>query len=109
MRSFTLLSMDSVKKEDLQNRVHKTISLVGGDFRQKEILERWDTFLNETITGSLQTAKFRIACSSGTYVRGLINELGEVLGCGAIALDIKRTKVGTHLLKDSHEVSITGE
>lgn len=36
----------------------------------------------------------RVTCSSGTYVRGLVHEIGKKLDCGAIAFSIKRTSVG---------------
>lgn len=38
--------------------------------------------------------KFRIFCGSGTYVRSLIHDLGQELGCGAYVKGLRRTKVG---------------
>jgi tRNA pseudouridine55 synthase len=35
-----------------------------------------------------------IACGSGTYVRSLIRDLGERLGCGAVMTSLRRTFVG---------------
>jgi tRNA pseudouridine55 synthase len=37
---------------------------------------------------------FRLACSSGTYARGLAHELGTVLGCGAHLASLRRLSVG---------------
>ena len=37
--------------------------------------------------------RYKIKCSSGTYVRGLTNKIGKDLGIGACALEIKRTKI----------------
>jgi tRNA pseudouridine55 synthase len=37
---------------------------------------------------------FDMSCSSGTYVRSLIHELGEVLNCGAVMSALSRTAVG---------------
>jgi len=37
---------------------------------------------------------FRCLCESGTYVRKLIYDLGEVLGVGATMVELRRTKVG---------------
>ena len=31
-------------------------------------------------------------CSAGTYIRTLINDIGEALGCGAVMTDLRRTK-----------------
>lgn len=33
-----------------------------------------------------------IACSTGTYIRSLVSDLGEKLGCGAVLTDLRRTK-----------------
>jgi H/ACA ribonucleoprotein complex subunit 4 len=37
---------------------------------------------------------FRCLCQSGTYVRKLVYDLGEVLGVGATMVELRRTKVG---------------
>ena len=33
-----------------------------------------------------------VECSSGTYIRSLISDIGEKLGCGAVMTDLRRTK-----------------
>lgn len=38
--------------------------------------------------------EFIMACSKGTYVRQLADDVGDVLGCGACICQIERTKVG---------------
>ena len=43
---------------------------------------------------SLPEATFRVHCSKGTYVRTLIEDLGEVLGCGAHVVGLRRLGVG---------------
>jgi tRNA pseudouridine55 synthase len=42
-----------------------------------------------------------VHCSSGTYIRSLANDLGEVLGCGAYLVGLRRTKNGRFTLRDS--------
>jgi tRNA pseudouridine55 synthase len=98
---FILLSNDEISKTDLQKKVAAEISKVDGDFRQKETLERWHTFFVETNITSFPTATFRVHCTSGTYIRSLIHEMGKELGCGAIALEILRTQVGDFYLNES--------
>src|SRR5215470_2088272 len=44
------------------------------------------------IEGSL--ARFVVECSSGTYIRSLAHEMGQLLGCGAHLSEITRTAVG---------------
>ncbi len=38
--------------------------------------------------------RFRLRCSKGTYVRTLVEDMGEVMGCGAHLTDLRRTQVG---------------
>lgn len=42
-----------------------------------------------------------VFCSSGTYVRSLANDLGDVLGCGAHLVGLRRTKSGRFTLRDA--------
>ncbi|RLD06734.1 MAG: tRNA pseudouridine(55) synthase TruB [Chloroflexi bacterium] len=42
-----------------------------------------------------------VHCSSGTYIRSLANDIGEVLGCGAYLVGLRRTKNGRFSLRDS--------
>ncbi len=37
---------------------------------------------------------FRVICQSGTYIRKLVYDMGEVLGVGATMVELRRTKVG---------------
>ncbi|QQR55233.1 tRNA pseudouridine(55) synthase TruB [Candidatus Peregrinibacteria bacterium] len=37
---------------------------------------------------------FKVRVSSGTYVRSLVHDLGQKLGCGAILTGLRRTRVG---------------
>jgi len=37
---------------------------------------------------------FRVGCEAGTYIRKLIHDFGEVLGCGAHMHELRRTKAG---------------
>ena len=98
---FELLKLNQIPADEIRKRIIENIKRVDGDFRQLETLEKWDKFFNANNTKTLTVAKFRIKCSSGTYVRSLANELGKTLNSAAIAIDILRTKVGEHDLKDS--------
>ena len=35
----------------------------------------------------------RVLCQAGTYVRNLIYDIGEILGCGATMIELRRTRV----------------
>ena len=43
----------------------------------------------------LPLVRFKVRCSSGTYVRSLARDLGEALGLGAHLLDLRRTRIGS--------------
>lgn len=44
---------------------------------------------------------FEVKCSSGTYIRTLSHDLGQLLGCGAHLAELVRTEIGEFRLKDS--------
>lgn len=51
-------------------------------------------FSIDIINENEQAGEYTISveCSSGTYIRTLIADLGEALGCGAVMTDLRRTK-----------------
>jgi tRNA pseudouridine55 synthase len=42
----------------------------------------------------------KITCSKGTYIRCVAHDLGTILGCGAMLLELTRTRLGFFCLKD---------
>ncbi|MDR0595684.1 MAG: tRNA pseudouridine(55) synthase TruB [Puniceicoccales bacterium] len=50
---------------------------------------------------SVDQANFCVCCSKGTYVRTLVHDLGQMLGCGAHLLSLRRTKIGQFSLDDA--------
>jgi tRNA pseudouridine55 synthase len=46
--------------------------------------------------------RFAVTCSSGTYVRSLVDDLGRALGGGAHLGSLRRTAVGAFSLADAH-------
>lgn len=49
-------------------------------------------------------ARFSIECSSGTYIRSLAHEMGQVVGCGAHLAEICRTAVGEFTLDQANQL-----
>ena len=45
--------------------------------------------------------KFRVACTKGTYVRSLVHDLGQKVGCGAHLTQLRRTSSGQFDVKDA--------
>ncbi len=50
---------------------------------------------------SLPGIHFDIKCSSGTYIRSLAHDLGQMLGCGAHLSELSRTASGAFTIADS--------
>lgn len=48
---------------------------------------------------------FRVRCSKGTYIRALANDLGEILGCGATLVELRRTRIGEYRVEDALTIS----
>lgn len=49
----------------------------------------------------LPEVHFRIACSTGTYIRSLAHDYGQALGCGAYLSALRRTKIGEYNVEDA--------
>lgn len=86
---------------DIGNAVHTALSLLQGDFRQPEILKRWDEALKDRSADLFDVTTIEIACSRGTYVRSIAQALGQALGIPALAYRIVRTSVGSYSLDDA--------
>jgi tRNA pseudouridine55 synthase len=55
------------------------------------------------LSGNL--AKFEMRCSKGTYVRTIVADIGELLGCGAHVIALRRLAVGSY--QTSQMVTVT--
>ncbi|WP_407691729.1 tRNA pseudouridine(55) synthase TruB [Reichenbachiella agariperforans] len=53
---------------------------------------------------NLPEVKFEIDCSKGTYIRSLVRDLGEALGCGAYMSELRRTAIGDHRVEDAYNL-----
>jgi tRNA pseudouridine55 synthase len=40
--------------------------------------------------------EFRVVCSKGTYIRSLVSDIGNKLGCGAALTTLRRTRIGNY-------------
>lgn len=102
-RGIKIFSLDHIHTRDITGReilmeITEKISLVSGDFRQKEILKKWKSVLKDKMDERFLVSKFRIDVSSGTYIRGLAHDMGKILDSHALAYSIKRTRVGDYKL-----------
>jgi len=44
---------------------------------------------------------FKVVCSKGTYVRTLVDDAGQTLGCGASLISLRRTRIGQYHVNDA--------
>ena len=54
---------------------------------------------------TLPEIEILVACSKGTYIRSLANDLGKELGCGAYLSGLVRTASGKYRIEDAMTVS----
>lgn len=83
------LGFREISGADLLKEIEKRIKLVNGDFRQGEIIKKWQENLNGREEEVFIMAKARVKCSSGFYVRAFVNNLP----LPATTFSIKRTRV----------------
>lgn len=91
--------MRTISSHELMSNIENRVSLVSGDFRQEAILLRWRDVLKTPL--SFVVLKLSLSGSSGFYVRTFAHNFGKKVGDGAIALSIRRTKVGIHTIAES--------
>lgn len=99
-----VLSREHISTEDLRSRVEVYLSNVprssdprkelGKDFRIEDVRASWEEVLTEEREYHIIHA--RIVCGSGVYMRTLAQRVGEKLGTSALALSIKRTRIGKY-------------
>lgn len=98
------IKITRLKKIDSKNlftQINKKIKKVKGDFRQEKILKQWEKILKNNADTEFQSAKIKINCSSGTYIRSVTHKLGQDLKFGAVLFGLKRTKAGDFEIKNS--------
>ncbi|WP_371194496.1 tRNA pseudouridine(55) synthase TruB [Glaciecola sp. SC05] len=52
-----------------------------------------EVYANELVHFEGDSVRLRIHCSKGTYIRTIVDDLGEMLGCGAHVRELRRLKV----------------
>lgn len=103
IQKIEMQKMSEISKDELLKEIERRIKKTKGDFRQKEILMTWEESLRLAKPETFQILRVRIGCGSGTYVRRIAYDLGKRLGLPALALSIKRTKVGSYFIDYSEK------
>lgn len=50
---------------------------------------------------AMPTVAFTVVCSKGTYIRSLVEDVGQRLGCGAYLSALRRTRIGPYRVSDA--------
>ena len=95
----TIMRTHEDKPED---KVVETLKLFEGEIFQRPPLRsavsrRLRTrhiYRIEYLEGDGRNWLFKVACQSGTYIRKLCSDVGEVLGCGAHMQELRRSRSG---------------
>jgi tRNA pseudouridine55 synthase len=100
---------------DIRQRVPLTSAVkVGGErlYRKARRGEQFETPVRDAHVSRLdvtsfdeqaQTAELHVECGSGTYVRQLVADLGELCGAGAYCTSLERTAIGAFELGAADE------
>ena len=88
---YSALKINGQKLVDLA-RKGKTVE------RQPREIEIFELTLLE-FTGT--TARLRVKCSKGTYIRTLCKDIGEALGCGGCMAELRRVQAGEYTIEEA--------
>jgi len=69
--------------------------------REVEIFENTPLFFETEENGFVKTVSLRVRCSKGTYIRSLLRDMGEYLGCGACMQSLVRTQAGAFSIENA--------
>jgi len=93
---YSALKINGQKLVDLA-RKGKTVE------RQPREIEIFELTLLE-FAGS--TARLRVKCSKGTYIRTLCKDIGEALGCGGCMAELRRVQAGEYTIEEAVPLAV---
>ena len=93
-----------------EDTVRKTLELFNGEIYQRpplrsSVSRRLRTryiYEIDYLEGDGKNWLFKVACQSGTYIRKLCFDVGEVIGCGAHMQELRRTRSGPFTESDMY-------
>ena len=60
-----------------------------------------EIFQLDCLEFSGNTARLRVKCSKGTYIRTLCKDIGEALGCGGCMKELRRVQAGEYTIEEA--------
>jgi len=85
------------------DRIRKVLKEFTGKIEQlppvkssvKRVLRERSIYETEILDYDEKDILFRVSCEKGTYIRKLVHDMGENLGCGAHMQELRRTRVAS--------------
>ncbi len=90
IHSCDFVEMKTISSIDLLVRVGLVCSLVTGDFRQPEIIGSWSKVV---LPEAVPLITLSLTVSSGTYIRGLCEQVSKILEAPAVLYSLERTNI----------------
>ena len=75
------------------------------EFNIEKYAREIEIYSIELLEFTQNQAKIKVFCKKGTYIRSLVNDIGQKLGCGAYMSGLIRTKAGNFNIQNSNELS----
>ena len=60
-----------------------------------------EIFLLDCLEFTGTTARLRVRCSKGTYIRTLCKDIGQALGCGGCMAELRRVQAGEYTIEEA--------
>jgi tRNA pseudouridine55 synthase len=113
-RMYDIARDDATPKPEIETRPVTLFDVKLLDFVEGKADVKIQTpVLNESIVSQLPLVRFEVECGGGTYIRSMVYDLGEALGCGAFMDGLRRTRQGPFSvdvdIDDTVEESLTVE
>lgn len=99
--SAEFISRKVISKEELLRNISEKIYKVQGDFRQKDILIKWQESIENSNLITFTIDSLSISVSSGFYVRQFVSDFSALFNSLATTFHIKRTKIGEFDVKNA--------
>lgn len=93
--SADVLEIKKISSQKLLQDIHTLCDTVTGDFRQTEIATTWDNQLKNH-DRELVLVRIEFVVSSGTYIRSLAHQLGQLTSTGACLYSLHRNTIGDY-------------
>jgi tRNA pseudouridine55 synthase len=104
VKSFEIHGERVLTSRQLLDEIMERLGTITGEFRQEQIKNNWRQWFTDNPNNTFSLIQFEIHCSTGTYIRSLLHELGKKYGPGALAFSITRIAVGDYTIVNARSL-----